>query len=308
MGPMSALHGLDLADFRLLRVVAAAGSFTSAADVLHYSQGGVSRRVAQIERALGAPIFARMPRGVRPTPLGEVLLARADELISWMDGLADDLEATASGRRGRLRVGSFPTASSSLTPRALGRFRDSHPDWLITVVEGLSRVLVEQVATAALDLAVVSDYPTGSLDSSHTQLTELLDDELLVALPATHTRSRSRRLRLADLAEETWISAAPEGADTVLLLAAAEAGFEPRVRIQVASWTAKLGYVAAGFGVTIVPRLLAGPVPPDVVVKPLGDDFPSRTIFAALPDNPPAAAEALLDDLHAVVRQLTRRR
>lgn len=282
-------------DLRLMQAVAASGSFSAAAASLHFTQSGVSRRVAQIERAVGGTIFSRQPRGVRPTALGAVLLRHADRLLRQFEMLTEDIEAARVGIGGRLRVGSFPTANSSLTPDALRRFRRGHPDVAITLVEALSTTLLDQVAAGALDIAVVSDYPTGTLDPGTPvpQLLHLLDDPLLVALPADHPRRRRRRLRLADLADETWISAAPEGVDTVLTLAATRAGFEPKITIHVASWTAKLGYVAAGFGVTIVPRLLVGAVPANVVLRPLGDDLPSRRVFAVLSDHPPTAAPRL---------------
>ncbi|MGH9213504.1 MAG: LysR family transcriptional regulator [Acidimicrobiales bacterium] len=299
---MSGAHGWGVDDLRLVRVVAASGSFTAAAEALHYSQTGVSRRVAHLERTLGGPLFTRLARGVRPTPLGDVLLAHVEGLLRRLDALAEDLEVTQAGTGGRLRVGSFPTANWSLTPTALGRFRAGHPGVATTIVEAMSPALVDQVSAGALDVAVVSDYPSGTLDSGGAELIHLMDDALLVGLPRTHTQADERQLRLADLGEETWISGRSDGADTVLFVAAARAGFEPRVTVNVASWTAKLSYVAAGFGITVVPGLLAASVPPDVVVKSLSDDLPARRVFAALPANAPTAARALLDELQAEAR------
>lgn len=302
---MTVTHGFGLEDLRLLQTVAASGSFTGAAAALHFTQSGVSRRVAQLERAVGGAIFARQPRGVRPTALGELLLRHAAGIRQQFEALADDLEAAGTGTRGRLRVGSFSTANSSLTPHALGRFRTSYPDVAITLVEALSPALLDQVATGALDVAVVSDYPTGAVEDRRPglELVHLLDDPLLVALPADNPRTGRRQLRLADLADETWISAASEGTDTVLAVAAARIGFEPRISIHVASWTAKLSYVAAGFGVTVVPRLLAAPLPTNVVLRPLGDDLPARRVFTAFGDQPPAAAQNLMHELRAVARE-----
>ena len=62
---------------------------------------------------------------------------------------------------------------------------------------------------------------------------------------------------------------------------------------------------AAGFGVTVVPKLLAGPLPANAVLRPLGGDLPARRVFAALSDHPPAAAQRLLDELQAVAREAT---
>lgn len=307
MTSMSTAHGLELDDLRLVRVVAASGSFTTAAEALHYSQAGVSRRVAQLERRLGGPIFTRLPRGVRPTVLGEVLLAHAQDLLLRVDALAEDLRVTQAGTGGRLRVGSFPTANASLTPTALGRFRAGHPGVATSIVEAMSPALIDQVSAGALDVAVVSDYPTGKLDAGGTDLVPLMDDVLLVGLPHTHPKTGEQQLRLAHLAEETWISGRSDDADTVLFVAAARAGFEPRTTINVASWTAKLSYVAGGFGITIIPGLLTGSVPPNITVKALRDDLPMRRVFAALTTHPPPATDALLDELHASARSSTSR-
>jgi DNA-binding transcriptional LysR family regulator len=298
-------HGFSLEDLQLLRVIAASGSFTTAAASLHYTQSGVSRRVAQLERTLGAPIFTRLARGVRPTALGDILLGHADDLLQRFEALAEDLEATRSGTGGRLRVGSFPTANASLTPEALRRFRTGHPDVAITIAEALSSRLVDQVSAGTLDVAVVSDYPTGTLEPADTTLVPLMDDVLRVALPRTHPRAHAPQLRLADLAEDTWISASPEGVDTVLVGAASRAGFEPQITVHIASWTAKLSYVAAGFGVTIVPELLAPSIPPNIAVRSVGDDLPARHVFATLPIHPTTAAKAFVDELQATVNQAT---
>lgn len=280
---MTDAHGIDLEDLRVFRTVADLGSLTAAATVLHYTQSGVSRRIARLERATGAPVFSRLARGIRPTPAGELLLRHADDVLRRVDVLVEDLEAHRAGTGGRLRIGSFQTAGSSLTPAALGRFRRASPDVAVTIVEGLTASLLEQVAGGALDVAVVSDYPTGRIAADDLDLVHLLDDPLLVALPAGHPMAQRRRVRLADLADETWISAGPARDDTVLATAARRAGFSPRVDIRVASWVAKFGYVASGLGLTLVPGLLADSAPPQLVLKRLDDDLPPRRVFAALP-------------------------
>jgi DNA-binding transcriptional LysR family regulator len=297
MQSMTEPHGFELDDLRVLRAVAAMGSFTGAAASLHYTQSGVSRRVAQIERAAGGPVFVRLPRGVRPTALGELLLSHADELLRRVDVLAADLAAERAGVGGHLRVGSFATANACLMPATLNQFRSAAPDVAITVEEGLSVALMRQLGVGSLDVAVVSDYPTGSLDEDGAELIHLLDDPLLVAIPPAHALAAARDVRLTDLAGENWISARPEDVDTVLAVAAARAEFRPRLSIHVASWTAKLSYVAAGLGVTIVPGLLARAVPPKVVLKPLGDELPPRRVFAALPPHPTSAARSFVDHL-----------
>ncbi|NUS06088.1 MAG: LysR family transcriptional regulator, partial [Nonomuraea sp.] len=84
----------------------------------------------------------------------------------------------------------------------------------------------------------------------------------------------------------------PRGQPTLLVAACAAAGFTPKGGLRVAEWSGKFGFVAAGFGVTLVPELAARAVPPGLVLKPLRGTTPARRVYAALPDVPlPAALE-----------------
>ncbi|MEU3243983.1 LysR substrate-binding domain-containing protein [Streptomyces sp. NPDC006875] len=99
-------------------------------------------------------------------------------------------------------------------------------------------------------------------------------------MPTGHPLAAERSVRLPQLADADWISgsARPEG---TLLDAALRHGFRPRVAHVVAEWTAKLGYVAAGLGVTLVPAPAAGTVRPDVVLLPVRDEgAPARAVYA----------------------------
>ena len=90
-------------------------------------------------------------------------------------------------------------------------------------------------------------------------------------------------MRLDRLADADWISGSPRPEGT-LLDTALRQGFRPRVAHVVAEWTAKLGYVAAGLGVTLVPALAAESVRPDVALLPVLDEGgPARAVYAATP-------------------------
>ncbi|MFI6495752.1 LysR family transcriptional regulator [Nonomuraea typhae] len=129
------------------------------------------------------------------------------------------------------------------------------------------------------------------------RLVLLGEDRLLVALPSAHPLAGKAAVELADLREETWIEAAPRGQPTLLLAAAAAAGFVPRDGLRVAEWSGKFGFVAAGLGVTLVPELAARAVPRGVVLRPLTSTGPTRRYYAALPDVPLPAALAFVEHL-----------
>ncbi|MDH2427282.1 LysR substrate-binding domain-containing protein [Sphaerisporangium sp. TRM90804] len=285
----------DTAGLRLLDAVARTGSFTAAAELLGYTQSAVSRRVAVLEREAGGPLFDRLARGVRLTPAGTLLHRHAREVLERLGRAASELAALHDGSGGRLRVGAFATANAVLVPEALREFRRSSAEVELVLVEGMSAELVESVAEGALDVAVVSDYPSGLFPGDAVRLAPLLADELLLALPSGHRLAGREVVRLGDLREETWIEGAPPGHPTMLAEACARAGFTPRVGVRIGEWTGKFGYVAAGLGVALVPALAARAVRGDIVLRPLADPAPRRQVYAALPRTAPLpAALALL--------------
>jgi DNA-binding transcriptional LysR family regulator len=163
------------------------------------------------------------------------------------------------------------------------------------------------VRAGSLDVAVVSDHPTGALDDSGIALTSLTDDPLLVALPADHPLVGEDGVDLADLADEAWVQGGPDDGSSTLAAAAARAGFRPRIEMAVASWSAKRSLVAAGLGVTLVPALM-GPTflaaGPEVVLRSLTDHaLGPRHVAAALPavTRPLPAAQHFVNELRQAI-------
>lgn len=153
---------------------------------------------------------------------------------------------------------------------------------------------------------MISVPPGRSLDTEGLELTHLLDDPILVAIPRDHRLARRRTLRLAELAEEHWIAGWQNPEDT-LIGTALPSGIRPEIRYLVPGWTAKLGLVAAGLGITLVPGLAAGVPRSDILIKRLHpQDTPARAVHAATPArNPkPPAVQRFLRILADTVRLL----
>jgi len=278
--PVDAAPDLSTTWLRVFLDVARHGSFTVAARQLGWTQSAVSRQIASLESALGgAPLFDRLPRGVRLTEAGRVLVPHAEAVTERLHGAGRELAALREVSGGRLRLGAFATADAALVPRAIAAFRTRHPGVRLTREEGLTPVLLDRLASGGLDLAVVSTTGRAPLDAY--DLHHLLDESLYVAVPADHPLAAEPSVRLAQLADADWISGSsrPEG---TLLDAALRHGFRPRVAHVVAEWTAKQGYVAAGLGVTLVPALAAESVRPDIALLPVRDEgAPARAVYAA---------------------------
>src|SRR3954453_8321196 len=118
---------LDVRRLKVLREVAARGSFSAAADALSFTQSAVSQQVAALERETGTKLLERGPRGVRLTDAGRALVEHADAILARIDDAEQELAAIAGLRGGRLRIATFQTAGATLVPRALGDFHRRHP-------------------------------------------------------------------------------------------------------------------------------------------------------------------------------------
>ncbi|WP_066372034.1 LysR family transcriptional regulator [Herbidospora mongoliensis] len=273
----------DTDALRLIDAVARLGSFTAAAVELQYTQSAVSRRVAALEVRAGGPLFERLPRGVRLTPAGATLHRHTRDVLERLQRAGEELAAIHRGTGGRLRVGAFATANAALVPAALKDYRAEFPDVDTTLIEGMTGHLVEQLDLGAIDVAVVSDYPAGLEAPPSIALEPLLEEEFLVGLPADHRLASQQVIDLRDLRDDNWIEGARPGQGLMLAAACAAAGFTPRVGMRVGEWTGKLGFVAAGLGVTLVPALATQGMRPDLVLRPIARQAPRRTVFAALP-------------------------
>src|SRR4051794_39768967 len=178
---------LDVRRLQVLRTVAHTGSFSAAADALSFTQPAISRQIATLETEAGAQLVERLARGIRLTPAGELLVEHADAILDRLAVAEAQLEAVATLAGGRLRIGAFPTANSTLVPLAIKAFSGVHPDVELRLEEDVSHELLDRLRGGELDLAVVSDHQPGAADA-HEDITlePLMDDPLHVALPLGH--------------------------------------------------------------------------------------------------------------------------
>lgn len=273
---------LRLTGLRVLREVATRGSFTAAAESLGYTQSAISRQVSGLEGAAGATLFERGPRGVRLTEAGTTLLRHAGTALDELDAARRELEGITVNATGRLRIGAIPTAVAALLPPALAAFRNGHPGVEISLREGSSPSQIRRVVSGSADVAVIGVLPGArATHDRRLRLEHLLEDPLLLAVGQAHPLARRRTVALDELAGERWIAASAKANDT--FLGAWEwAEWQPRVEFIAREWTAKLGLVAAGLGVTLVPGLAADAVRPDVALVRIRSERPaSREVLIA---------------------------
>ena len=261
------------------RAVAHQRSFSRAARELALSQPSVSNQVGALEREIGARLLDRRPGGLRLTREGEILLEHADAIAERFELAKEQLAVAAEGQRARLRIGAFPTALAGLVPAAIARLRLQYPDTKVTVDEGTDD-LPARVRSGELHLAVAfQDTARPRQEPPGIERRDLLREQFMVALAPDHPLAERREVRLADLSEDDWTAAMPDG---LIVGACRAAGFEPNLVSITHDQLAIRALIARGLAVTLAPQLLADAFN-DLALRPIAGTGPARDVYALLP-------------------------
>lgn len=255
---------LSPAGLRVLAEVAERGSFTAAAPALGYTQSGISRQAAALEREAGKPLFERHHTGVKLTSAGLTLLRHARVVLDALEAARRDLDDRDLVQR--VRLGSLISAGAVLVPTALAALRRTHPALEVSTREGTTPALVRAIRAGSLDLAVITSRPPHR--PPDTELPRLIVEQLgevqlLVAAPATGRFAGRATVTVDELVDAPWI-AGPATTEPLLGVWPGLPG-RPHIAHCARDWLAKLALVAAGCGVTTVPSGLFPALPPEVI-------------------------------------------
>src|SRR4051812_17472788 len=206
---------LDVRRLRVLREVAAQGSFSSAAEALSYTQSAVSQQIAALEREAGSQLVERSARGVTLTDAGRALVSHADVILARLADAEEELHAIAGLRGGRLRLTAFLSACATLMPLAVKAFRERHPGVELSLVPAEPDDAMRMLRAGECDVSLSIESPHGDRHAGDLDVVALVDDPMYIMLPRDHPMAGRARLTLADLAEEQWVvGAATEFPDT----------------------------------------------------------------------------------------------
>lgn len=280
---------------QLLYFVAVAETrhFTHAAERVHVSQPSLSQQIRALEKELGADLFSRARGNIALTDAGEALLPLARRILADADTARHEVQELVRLRRGRVRLGATPSLCTGLLPDVLRAFHRLHPGIQLLIEEGGSHDLVRELARGALDLAlIVLPLPPGS---PALTTVELLREDLVVVSSAAAKAPRGP-VRMADLRDEPLVMFRHGYDLRELTVAACRAeGFEPSFTVEGGEMDAVLGFVRAGLGVAVVPRMVADRAGRDLRMTALAPPGLRRTIALAHRSDvaPPRAAREL---------------
>ncbi|MEV4098803.1 LysR substrate-binding domain-containing protein [Nonomuraea sp. NPDC049649] len=292
---------LDVRRMQILRAVVAGGSVTAAAANLGYTPSAISQQVAALEKEAGLPLLERAGRGVRPTAAGRLLADHAAVISRQLAEAETELADLRAGRTGRLTICYFASAGAPLLAPALAVFRARHPGVRIDL-----RITDDPLSDVAHDRADLALVVTPHSRHPGVRLVHLLDDPYRAVLPRGHRLAAQRVLDLSDLADEPWIRGERPGPClTPILDGCAAAGFSPGFVVESDDYPTTQGFVAAGLGVSLLPRLGLTGRHPDVVVRRVRSPEPARAIHAAVRET--SAAQPVLDRLLTALQETARR-
>lgn len=206
------------------------GSVTKAASALGLAQPALTAQLQRIERALGGPLFERDRRGARPTPLGELVLARARVLLPAVRGLQDEAIRMASDSAA-MRVYRVGAVNGPILSGLVHRLTSAEqPVHLTTYTSWSARQLAEMVGGGRLDFALIGVCGDGSPPPGPELCWRTVaTDAVFVLLPADHPLAGKEEVDLADLADARWTATPGEGClQDCFVAACARAGFTPR--------------------------------------------------------------------------------
>ncbi len=228
--------------------------FTRAAERLHVAQPSISAQIGRLERLLGASLFHRGRSPVTLTDAGRELLPLARRVLQDLAEVNEGIGELEALRRGRVAVGATPSLAVAFLPAALASFHRRYPDVRLSVLEGASRQLLEQLEAGVLDLAL------GAMPLALPTLERvvLATEEFVVVARTDHPLASRRAVTVADLADVPMIMFR-EGYDVraSTLSAFATAGFAPTVALEGGEMGSVLSMVRAGLGIAIVPSIVA---------------------------------------------------
>ncbi|WP_336972720.1 LysR substrate-binding domain-containing protein [Alcaligenes sp. PF14] len=195
---------LRLRHLALLIEIDRLGSLTKVADLMAMTQPAVTQALAEVEQVFGTPLFLRSSRGMEATAQGQIVISRARAMVQDMELLSLDLQAHSMGRQAHLRLGVIPLVSGKLVSTALRATRPQGQVVSVSITEGLTETLLEQLRDHALDAVVARSSPDLNMKGLRHEALYAQQPRLIASRELAGRLGR-RKLDWAQLQDLDWI-------------------------------------------------------------------------------------------------------
>lgn len=273
---------MELRHLRYFVAVAEELHFTRAAERLGIKQPPLSSQIRQLEHEMGAPLFHRLTRGVELTEAGALLLIEARQILDQVEQTKAGVQSRARGETGHIHLGfAGATYFQPLVPAVIRAYREHYPSVVLSPEQSNTPQLVAGLRSGEIDIAFVR--PPIS-DDEGLAIEPLVEEPMLIVLPASHPRAGDHSMPLEALARETLIlfpRAIGPGLYDAVIASCQRAGFSPKLGQEAPQISAIVHMVAAGFGVSIVPQSIKQIHAEGIVFLGIDGDAPRTPISLA---------------------------
>ncbi len=251
------------------------GSFTKAAEMLNYTQSGISRMIADLEKEWGVTLLERSKYGVKPTSDGMKLLPYAQNLCADFDKLKMQVDELNGLQSGLIRIGTFSSVATHWLPNITKEFQKDYPNIDYELLLGDYTEIEEWIHTGRVDcgflrLPTHPDFETIFLEK----------DKLMAIIPEDHPLKDSKKFPVTALCDEPFMLL-EKGAKAEISEIFERNNLTPNVKFTTWDDYAVMSMVESGLGIAILPELILKRVPYKIIAKEL--DVPAyRNIGLAL--------------------------
>ena len=248
---------VKLRDLDTLMTVVRAGGMRKAAQLLHLSQPAVSKAVADLEDAFGAPLLDRSRQGTEVTRFGQALVKRAAAMFDELQQGARDIHDLADPDGGEVSLACAETLNAGLMAAAMERMTRQIPRMGFNVDSGDTPVLLSHFLMQRVSDFVIT-RPYGAVMEQTIRAEPLFRERLQVVVGRASPWAQRRKLSLEELADEPWILSRNEAVgDSPVVEAFRAAGLTlPRRKVLTGSLNVRHTLLASGRFVTVMPRSL----------------------------------------------------
>ncbi|MEP0879766.1 LysR family transcriptional regulator [Funiculus sociatus GB2-M2] len=252
--------------------------FSRAAQRLHISQPPLSQQIRDLEDELGVKLFERTKRHVQLTEAGKVFLERSYGVLVQLEQAIEATQRIGRGEVGRLAIGFVGSATYTVLPDILSAFRAQFPAVELRLHELTTTQQIQALHDKQVDVGIVRS----AIVEPGLSVECILQESLVLALPATHPFSAQTKVSLSTLADESFIlfpaKMGPIFYEQIINMCQ-QAGFRPKVAQEAVQMQTIIGLVAAGLGIAFVPASLQNFHRSGVIYRSLQEQTPKTGLY-----------------------------
>ena len=242
---------MSINKFKVLLKVVELGSLTQAAEVMGFTQSGVSHMISDLEDEFGFSLLIRNRSGAKLTTNGEEMLKTIREILKWNEHLEQQVASIHGIELGTIHIGTFTSVGVHWSPGIIQDFQRDYPHIEIRLVEGDYREIEDWIAEGKIDCGFLSLPTSDTFDAI-----PLHQDPMLVLSPLEHPLSSEDSISLSQIENEPFIMPS-QGSDYDVNRMLVKARIKPDIKYTLGDDYAIMAMVEKGLGISILPELVS---------------------------------------------------